>query len=90
MRGMPARIRRLSERQYVRDREAAIAQAAVEYGIDEAELRAEILAWEERVRLYGPESPDQIIARTAAELGIDEAELRASVEQQMAERGDRV
>ena len=92
MRGMasvPVRIRRLSERQYERDRDAAIAQAAIEYGIDEADLRAEILAWEERCRQYGPESIDDVFRRTAAELGIDEAELRAEVAPIMAERGDR-
>jgi hypothetical protein len=88
MASVPVRIRRLSDRQYVRERDAAIAQAAIDYGIDEADLRAEMVAWEERVRLYGPETPDQIIARTAAELGIEEAEVRAEVERIMAERGD--
>ena len=92
MRGMasvPVRIRRLSERQYVRERDAAIAQTAAGYEIDEAELRAEILAWEERCRTYGPESIDDVFRRTAAELGIDEAELRAEVDQIMAERAER-
>ncbi len=90
MRGMasvPVRIRRLSERQYERERDTAIAQAAVEYGIDDAELRAEVLAWEAHCRVYGPESIDAVYRRTAIELGIEVAELRAEVGRIRAERG---
>jgi hypothetical protein len=86
---VPVRIKRLSERQYERERDAAIAQAAIEYEIDEAELRAEILAWEGRCRRYGLESMDDVFRRTAAELGIDEAVFRAEIDQIRAERGER-
>lgn len=86
---VPIRIRRLSERQYVLDRDAAIVAAAERYGLPLAEVRAEVLAWEERCRQYGPESIDELYRRTATELGIDEAELRAEVDAIMAEHEGR-
>ena len=88
MRGMasiPVRIRRLSERQYVQEWDAAVAQAAIDYGIDETELRAEVSAWVERCRRYGLQSTDEVFALTAAELGIDALQLWAEVAQLMAE-----
>jgi hypothetical protein len=91
MRGMasiPIRIRRLSERQYVQERDTAIAQAARDYDVDEAELRAEVLAWEERCQKYGPLSIDDVYRRTAAELGIDEADLRTEIDRMTAARRD--
>jgi hypothetical protein len=88
MASMPIRIRRLSERQSIRERDAAIAQAALDYDVDESELREEVLAWEERCRRHGPESIDDVYRRTAAELGIDEAELRAEIDRMVSERDD--
>jgi hypothetical protein len=92
MRGMasvPIRLRRLRARQDAWDWDVAIAQAAQDYGVDEAELRAEVQAWVERCRKYGPLSIDEVFARTAAELGIDELQLWAEVAQLMADRRNR-
>ena len=82
---VPVRLRRLTEFQELRNRERLIAQVAAELEIDPDELRAEVAAWEEHWRLYGPETSAERLTRIAAELGIEPAELQAEVDRIMAE-----
>lgn len=83
---LPVRLRRLTEFYGVRNRERLIAQVAAELEIDPDELRAEVVAWEERWQQYGPETNAERLTRIAAELGIEPVELQAEVDRIMADR----
>ena len=69
------RLDRLAGQPGTVDLERTVAALAVEYGLEPAEVRAELEDITARIRRSGPETPARVIARYAEEFGLPEAEL---------------
>lgn len=76
---MAHRLDRLAGRRGSVDLERTIRDLAVEYGLDPAEVRAELPVIEEHGRRYGPRTLEQAVRRFADELGLPGGEVWADV-----------
>ena len=76
---LPLRLERLARQRASGDLERAVRALAAEYGVDPAEVRAELEANLERVRRFGRRTSEEFVRRCAAEFDLPEEELRAEL-----------
>ena len=86
---LPDRLDLLGERRACVDLERAVRDLAAKYGVEPAEVRAELEAITERIRRHGPETPAWVITWYAEELGLLEVELWAAYARITGASGDR-
>lgn len=79
-RSVALRLERLAGRRRPLELDLAVRDPAAEYGLAEAEVRAELDAAAAYVRRFGPCGGDASVARCAADFGLPEAEVRAELD----------
>ena len=72
---LPRRLERLTGQRGSADLERTVHKLAQAYGLDVAEVRAELAEIEEEIRRFGPSTLAQTVRQCAAEFGLPEEEV---------------